>query len=548
MTDYFDLWKLLAGLGLFLFGMSHLESALKLLAGKRFRQFIKNSTDNPISSVFGGIISTAIVQSSSLVGLIVLAFVGAGIIPLTNAIGIVLGSNLGTTFTGWIVTTLGFKLDFTTIIYPLLGIGGLSYGLFKGRIKLVSQLLLSFALLLMGLDFMKDSVSALTQQADISILKGYPLIVYLLVGALFTAIIQSSSASMILTLSALYGGIISLPAAAALIIGADLGTTSTVMLGSLQGAVAKRRLAMAHMLFNLSVDTVAFIFLLPILLLIEWLTISDPLYALVAFHSIFNLLGILLYLPFLKQFTKFLERWITEKSEYIDRYIHNVPTNVTDAAVEALTQEIKHLLFLVIHLNLRFLRSHSKILEVDEQVFKLPESLTSSSTLEQYLAIKKLEGNIIRYAIKIQVEMTDANFDQDTLQQYTQRIEKLTNIARSGVYAIKSLKDIDENLESFQVIDNKYLRQLFEELNLQAQTTYQNLFECLLLSVDKQLLKKELTSLKLKSQEFHNEFTNRLYHQMNKVKFMPLEPSTLLNVNKEILTSELALISALELL
>ena len=187
-------------------------------------------------------------------------------------------------------------------------------------------------------------------------------------------------------------------------------------------------------------------------------------------------------------------------------------------------------------------------MEVDEKVFKLPESLTSSSTLEQYLAIKKLEGNIIRYAIKIQVEMTGANFDQGSLQQYTQRIEKLTNIARSGVYAVKSLKDIDENLESFQVIDNKYLRQLFEELNLQAQTTYQNLFECLLLSVDKQLLEKELTSLKLKSQEFHNEFTNRLYHQMNKVKFMPLEPSTLLNVNKEILTSELALISALELL
>ncbi len=186
-----------------------------LILGRLIRDSLRQSTDKPIHSVVGGIISTTIVQSSSLVSLIVLAFVGAGIIPLINAIGIVLGSNLGTTFTGWIVATLGFKLDLTTLIYPLIALGGLSYGLFKGRWKSFSQLVLGLALLLMGLDFMKDSVHTLTELIDIKALSNYPLFVYLLMGVIFTAIIQSSSAAMMLTLSALHAGIIPLPAAAA---------------------------------------------------------------------------------------------------------------------------------------------------------------------------------------------------------------------------------------------------------------------------------------------------------------------------------------------
>ena len=116
---------------------------------------------------------------------------------------------------------------------------------------------------------MKDSVAALTEHFDINVLSGYPLIVYLFIGVVFTAIIQSSSATMMLTLSALYASIIPLPAAAVLVIGANLGTTSTVLLGSLQGIAAKRRLAMAHVLVNLTIDTLAFIALYPLLSLIE---------------------------------------------------------------------------------------------------------------------------------------------------------------------------------------------------------------------------------------------------------------------------------------
>jgi phosphate:Na+ symporter len=548
VNNYFDLWKLLAGLGLFLFAMHHLEVALTQLAGKRFRRFLRYSTAKPVRSAFGGIIATSILQSSSLLGLIVLAFVGAGIIPLVNAIGIILGSNLGTTFTGWIVTTLGFKLDLGLFIYPLIAAGGLSYGLLKTHWKPVSQIILSFAFLLMGLDFMKGSVSMLTELVDINVLSGYPLIVYLIVGVVFTAIIQSSSATMMLTLSALYAGIIPLPAAAAMVIGANLGTTSTVLLGSLQGVAAKRRLAMAHVLFNLTIDTLAFIALFPMLALIERMHISDPLYSLVAFHSLFNLFGLMFFLPFINQFAHFLESWIKEDEQHIERFIHNVPENVTDAAMEALAQETRHLLYLVTRLNLRFLRIPLDIVEISDSEFSLPKVLASASKREHYIAIKKLEGEIVSYALKIHIDDSNESDVNAKAGKVTHRVDKLINAVRLGVYSAKSLKDIDENLKSFHMMDNDTISHYFDELRTHAQSLYTSTFGLLTSAHEYELIAEELSVLKEKSDEFHHEFSSRIYNKMSKIHLASLDMSTLLNVNKEIQTSENALINALELL
>jgi len=546
MNDYLDLWKLLAGLGLFLFAMNLMEAALKILAGERFRRLLRYSTNKPVRSAVGGIIATAIVQSSSLVGLIVLAFVGAGLIPLVNAIGIVLGSNLGTTFTGWIVATLGFKLNLSTFIYPLVAVGGLSYSILKGHWRLISQLVFSLALLLMGLDFMKDGVSALTEHFDINRLSGYPLIVYLGVGVILTAVIQSSSAIMMLTLSALYAEIIPLSAAAALVIGADLGTTSTVLLGSLQGAVAKRRLAMAHVLFNLSIDTLAFLALLPLLALIELLQIRDPLFALVAFHSIFNLFGLLLFLPFTKQFAHLLETWFKKDEQHLERFIQNVPQNITDAALEALVQETWNLLYLVARLNIRFLRLSPKITDLENREFTLPKVLASISKLEYYIAIKKLEGDLVNYALNIQIENPDDIVDQEKIKKITQRIDKLISAVSSGIYSAKSLKDINENMQTFNIIDNEIINKYFKQLKSHSQLMLTSIINLMIRPLTDRFIDEELSSLKEKSQLFHIEFEGKVYNKMSNITSLNL--STLLNVNKEIQTSEKALIEAILLI
>jgi len=212
-----DIWRLASGLGLFLFGMHQLEQSLKLLAGRPFKKFIREHTARPLKSVLVGALSTAALQSSSVVSLIVLAFVGTGIISLASAIGIVFGSNLGTTATGWIVATVGFKLDIEVISLPLITIGGLGavWSTIGTRRAGFSHLIVGFGLMLMGLDFMKSGAINLSALFDPAALIDYPPIVFLLAGFLTTAVIQSSSATIMITLSALYAGVIPLDSAAA---------------------------------------------------------------------------------------------------------------------------------------------------------------------------------------------------------------------------------------------------------------------------------------------------------------------------------------------
>ncbi|NNL54200.1 MAG: Na/Pi cotransporter family protein, partial [Woeseia sp.] len=245
MNSDIDIWQLLAGLGLFLFGMHQLENALTRLAGRSFKRFLRRHTTPPIRGVLAGALSTAALQSSSVVSLIVLAFVATGIVSLAGALSIVFGANLGTTATGWIVATVGFKLDIESIALPLIAAGGAGVALARShwRVGSLSRLVLGFGLMLLALAFMKDGVASVSGQFDPAALAGQPLIIFLLVGMLISAVVQSSSATIMLTLSALNAEILTLPAAVAVAIGGDLGTTSTSLLGAIAGSAAKKRVA-----------------------------------------------------------------------------------------------------------------------------------------------------------------------------------------------------------------------------------------------------------------------------------------------------------------
>lgn len=239
MTGNFDIWQFVGGIGLFLFAMAQLETALQRFSGRSFKRFLQTYTDKPLKAVVAGGLTTAFVQSSSLVGLMVLAFVGAGIMSLGNALGVVFGANLGTTVTGWMVTALGFKLNLESISLPLIGIGSLLLVGLSGRIKEVGRLAAALGFLLMGLTLMKDSVSALSDSMDVTKLANLAAWQYLAFGVGFAAVVQSSSATMMVTLAALHAGVIELPSAAAIAVGADLGTTSTILIGTIKGAAGR---------------------------------------------------------------------------------------------------------------------------------------------------------------------------------------------------------------------------------------------------------------------------------------------------------------------
>ncbi len=342
-----DIWKLLAGLGLFLFGMFMLEEALKKLSGRAFKKFLRKQTGNPVKAVLAGIFTTAILQSSSLVSLMVLAFCGAGIIQLKNGIGIIIGSNLGTTLTGWIVASLGFKLNFEGFVMPFLAIGGLGLIFLSKSEKLsnLSKLVAGFGFLFLGLGFMKNGISELSSTFDISLFEGKPLFVFLLLGFFLSGTIQSSSAVMVIVLSALDAGILPFEQAAAMIIGSDLGTTLTALIASIGGNTIKKQAGFSHFFFNLFTAFIAFVFLPQLLYIVENIFgVNDPLIALVAFHSTFNLLGVLIFIPLLGPFAKFITSFIKEKENGISRHLKNVTPFVSEASIETL--KIESLLFL----------------------------------------------------------------------------------------------------------------------------------------------------------------------------------------------------------
>jgi phosphate:Na+ symporter len=534
-------WQAVAGLGVFLFGMRQLELALKQVAGPRFNHWIVHSTSHPLRAVSTGIIATAMVQSSSLVGLITLAFLGAGIMPLVNGIGVVLGSNLGTTFTGWMVATLGFKVDMSAWVMPLLGLSGLGYGLLKGRLQSVALLMLGLGLLLLGLDWMKGSFTQFSAELQLDVLQGYPLIVYLLFGVVITAIIQSSSVMMMLALAALYAEMLTLPAAAALVIGADLGTTSTVLIGSLQGAAAKRRLAMAHVIFNLVVDVLAFLSIGLILHLIHWLQITDPLFGLVAFHSIFNLVGLLLFLPFIRQYSDFLERIIGDRQPArVTAYIHAVPPTVTEAAMLALNQETKRLIALVLVLNMRVLRLPQSMVTDQE----LPEAFRQQPDNTFYLHLKSLEGDIINFALQIQkFNQHKGRLDAGHSKTVSHTIDHHMQAIRAAIYAAKSIKDIRDNIRQFETTSQPRLQRYFAQLIKEAGQHYNTLVG--LVRQDGELLSEDLQSVKQQANTTRREFRQHIHQHMSDEVLSGAELSTLLNVNKELYNSKSALVKAL---
>ncbi|HQD13774.1 MAG TPA: Na/Pi symporter, partial [Chitinophagales bacterium] len=255
-----EIWKFLAGLGLFIYSMGQLEDILKQVSGRSLKLFIRRNTQHLFKAIAIGTVLTAIAQSSSVVSLIVLAFVEAGIITFRNALAVILGTNLGTTMTGWIVATLGFKFDILFFSLPVIAISTLAMFLLRKNKSLFRFFSVLFALgmLFLSLSFIKESADVLVNTFPMEQFKSYPLIVFVLLGFLLTTIIQSSSATMAIALTAIYSGILSFPTAAALVIGSEVGTTMKILFWGVQGSVEKKRVAWGNFYYNIFTSVFAF--------------------------------------------------------------------------------------------------------------------------------------------------------------------------------------------------------------------------------------------------------------------------------------------------
>ena len=536
MFTQFQIWEFLAGLGIFLLAMVLLETALEFLAGRSFKKFLRRHTHHPLKAMLSGIGITAILQSSSVVSLMVLAFVGAGIIELKNAIGIIIGSNLGTTLTGWVVAYFGFSFNIESFALPFLAFGGLSMVFFPKKEKLyhIGQLFVGFGFLFLGLDYMKSSINQFAQNFDISPFIEWSAYWFFLIGFVLTAIIQSSSAAMVITLSALSANMIEMDAAAAMVIGSDLGTTITVLFGGIKGTPAKKRVALSHFLFNFIIDLLALAALYPLLYLItQVLNFTNPLLTLVAFHSTFNLLGIILFLPFLAIFARFLERRFHTNDEVVAKFITQVPAEVPEAGIEALTKEVRHLLERIFTLNTAILQlPNLNFIKIDGL-----KNIEELSVREQYEAIKELEGEITEYFIDVQNKRLDS---EDSI-----RLQQLAKAIRYAMTGVKSIKDIAHNIRDFERSINDEIIELTQYVKDSQVNFYQQLYH-IFVSPKSTIHFEELSDLKKKSKSNYNHFIEKSYRRVQKDHFSDLEISTLFNVNREIHAGNKALILAVK--
>ena len=371
-----QIFTLLGALGMFLYGMNLMSSGLQKAAGDRLRGLLSAMTSNPFKGVLTGLGITSVIQSSSATTVMVVSFVNAGLLTLAQAIGVIMGANIGTTVTAWLVSWLGFKADISILAVPLMLLGFLFSNSKKNQRQNIGELIVGFCLLFLGLSFMKESVPDLNETPQVlEFVKAWAghgfgsVIIFLVFGTVLTLVLQSSSATMAITLIMLSMGWIPFNMACAMVLGENIGTTITANIAASVGNTQAKRAAMSHTIFNVFGVIWALIFFGPFLGLVgriielfglpnpatEGFAVNGPdspaatsaLYGLSMLHTLFNTINTLILI----WFTKLIEKavvWLIktprnqEQEVFRLKYISAGPLATPELAVEQAFDEIIH--------------------------------------------------------------------------------------------------------------------------------------------------------------------------------------------------------------
>ncbi|MEA3455501.1 MAG: Na/Pi symporter [Campylobacterota bacterium] len=334
--------KASGGLGIFLLGMIVMTNGLRALAGDTIRNALIRFTRSPASGAATGAVTTAILQSSSATTVMAVGFVGAGLMTFSESLGIIFGANIGTTITGWMVALFGFKLQLDIIALPIILVGVVLKLFFKDKIASFGYALAGFGLIFVGISLLQEAMSGfegVITPDNLPFDSWIGRVQLVALGILATLITQSSSAGVAVTLTLLYAGAINFEQAAALVIGMDVGTTATAAMASIGGSVNVRRTGLSHVIYNLFTGAMAILLITPYTYLWESLSpdalMENAEIALVAFHTFFNTLGVLIVLPFTHQFAHMMEKIIPSREPKFTRKLDKRLLDEPDLALEA---------------------------------------------------------------------------------------------------------------------------------------------------------------------------------------------------------------------
>lgn len=380
MNIVLQVFTLLGSLGMFLYGMTLMSEGLQKAAGDKLRSFLASMTSTPFKRVLTGLIITAVIQSSSATTVMVVSFVNAGLLSLSNAIGVIMGANIGTTVTAWLISLLGFKADISILAVPLMALGFILSISKKGKNRNLGQLVVGFSLLFLGLSFLKESVPDLSDKPEVLAFlqqwTGYgfwSVLIFLGIGTLLTIVLQSSSATMALTLVMVNFGWIPFDMAAAMVLGENIGTTITANIAAAVANVSAKRAARAHTVFNLFGIVWVLILFHPFLKLVGWVVSmlgcpnpltadftpgqsGDPaeiaamqtsvLYGVAMLHTLFNVCNTIIliwFVPLIVKIVTFLVKSPAGEEEVFRlRFIQGGPLNTAELSLDEAEQEIVH--------------------------------------------------------------------------------------------------------------------------------------------------------------------------------------------------------------
>lgn len=538
-----DFWKLFAGLGLFLYGMFHLEDTMKQIQGRPFKLFLQKNTQNKVKAIFSGLIVTAILQSSSIVNLMLLSFVGAGVLSMRNAMAVVLGANIGGTFNSWLVALVGFQINLNILTFPLIAIGGIAVIIVNKQkiIFKVAQLTLGLGLLFLGLQFMKESMNLLLTHFNFTPYLSYPLIAFVLFGFIITAIIQTSAATVVLVLTAIYTKVLPIETGIAVVLGAELGTTIKLALGSIGGIASKKRVAFGNIIFNLITSLLGFIFLIPIIdILKDKFRIHDPIFILVAFQTLINVIGVIIIYFFIDGFVIYLEKRFTKNQPVATFYMQHANIELPESAVELLEKEVGLCIYQIILLNMQvFQLTPNAIDEVKLPQYILDKkiNLTNLSFKERYTLVKEISGKIISFYTKF--------LAQPIKKEQLLRINQLMASLRNGMYAAKGMKDIHANSIEFSNSINNIKFGTFQSLQNSLTIFFSSLMSAFN-NTDQQNCYNELKNLYEKTQQEFESSIKISYQSAGDNLIKEKDVSTLFNVNRALYASCKAILLAIK--
>lgn len=526
--------EIAAGVAIFLLGMIHLQDGFKAFTGGLLEKILKKTTDKLWKSLSFGVVSTAIMQSSTLVSLITISFLSAGLISLAGGIGIIFGANLGTTTGAWLIAAFGLKIDIAAYAMPMLVFGVILLFQKQQALKGIGFVLVGMGMVFLGIHYMKVGFDSFKDSIDLTAfaMHGYRgVLLFTLIGLLATVVMQSSHATLVLIITALAASQVTYENALALAIGANLGTAVTSIIGAFGANVDGKRLVAAHFFFNLITALVAVVFIFQLTKVVDFLSaflhIAADNYTLklAVFHSIFNIIGIVIMLPIMSQLVFLLEKILPERKRPVSqpRFLHSAILDLSDTVVDAVRKETLHLYdnaFAIMASSIFYQPAQIRS-NIDFGKIKNPSADFASVDIEALYNndIKNLYSAIIEFISRALPQVKAAQADQ---------LFAMRAAGRDIVEAIKDTKHLHKNLNLYIHSSNHCVQHEYSQLRMELGEMLRELERIKVRNDDMSLILL-LDNLTLKMKNHDRALNHRLEAAIRDHKINSQQATSLLN-------------------